>query len=227
MTLGCLSVWPDGEPRDGPLNMALDEALLLMSSTPVLRVYGWSGPWVSFGCFGALAETQAAFPGRPLVRRGTGGGIVDHAADWTYSLIVPRGDPLATLGTAESYRFIHAALATALAAVGVTACLADAPPPGRGDLCFQRPVLADVVDAAGRKLAGAAQRRTRFGLLHQGSVQGVGVPASLTASLTASLASALCPSPLLLCAAPPADVLALAESLAREKYGTAAWNDRR
>jgi len=221
--IGRLTVWPDDEPHDGPVNMARDEALLLTSSTPVLRVYRWSGPWVSFGCFGALAETQAAFPDRPLVRRWTGGGIVDHADDWTYSLIVPRGDPLATLGTAESYRFIHAALATALAAVGVASGLADAPPPGRGGLCFQRPVLADVVDTAGRKLAGAAQRRTRFGLLHQGSVQGVDVPSSLTAAL----ASALCADPALPGAAPPADVRTLAESLAREKYATAAWNERR
>jgi lipoate-protein ligase A len=44
---------------------------------------------------------------------------------------------------------------------------------GRGysrHLCFANPVQADVmVDS--RKIAGAAQRRTRAGLLHQGSIQ--------------------------------------------------------
>jgi lipoate-protein ligase A len=35
--------------------------------------------------------------------------------------------------------------------------------------CFQKPVRFDIV-AADRKLSGAAQRRTREGLLHQGSI---------------------------------------------------------
>src|SRR5437667_12195247 len=38
--------------------------------------------------------------------------------------------------------------------------------------CFANPVRADVL-VDGRKVAGAAQRRTRSGLLHQGSIQRV------------------------------------------------------
>src|SRR2546423_1117404 len=38
------------------------------------------------------------------------------------------------------------------------------------DNCFANPVRADVL-LDGRKIAGAAQRRTTRGLLHQGSIQ--------------------------------------------------------
>lgn len=218
-----ITLWIDDAPRDGPTHMALDEALLLTTSAPVLRVYRWAGPWVSLGCFVPRAEVERAFPGRPTVRRWTGGGIVDHAADWTYSLVVPRGEPLAALGPADSYRVIHAALVSALAASGVPARLADAPPPGLGGLCFQRPVRADVVVEDGRKIAGAAQRRTRHGLLHQGSVQAGEVPVHLPTLFALALGVGQ-PSPM---ATPPASLTELAHTIAREKYATPTWLNRR
>lgn len=216
-----LHVWTDDTPRSGPLNMAIDEALLISTDIPVLRLYRWDGPWVSIGCFIPRPEAEAAFPGRPLVRRWTGGGVVDHAGDWTYSLILPRDQPLATLGTAGSYRIIHGALARALAACGLRAELADAPLPGRGGLCFEAPVLADVV-SRGRKIAGAAQRRTRHGLLHQGSVQGIDVPDSLRGAL----ASALHPRPTRMDDALSETALQRAGQLVRERYGHPHWLDR-
>jgi len=36
--------------------------------------------------------------------------------------------------------------------------------------CFQNPVEHDVLDSVGEKIAGAGQRRTKLGMLHQGSV---------------------------------------------------------
>ena len=41
-------------------------------------------------------------------------------------------------------------------------------------MCFENPVEFDVMDAAGEKIAGAAQRRGKLGLLHQGSVATAG-----------------------------------------------------
>src|SRR5260370_40010845 len=55
-------------------------------------------------------------------------------------------------------------------------------PQGRGysrRLCFANPVAADVMIDI-RKVAGAAQRRTRIGLLHQGSIQHVDLGNGLT-----------------------------------------------
>jgi lipoate-protein ligase A len=39
-----------------------------------------------------------------------------------------------------------------------------------GTLCFQHPVGYDLMEFDGVKIAGAGQRRTKSGLLHQGSV---------------------------------------------------------
>ena len=77
-------------------NMALDEALLAHAARlgrPVLRCYGWTEPAATFGYFQKFAEVAQATPLRPLVRRPTGGGIVPHAADWTYSVTFPPATP--------------------------------------------------------------------------------------------------------------------------------------
>src|SRR5690242_7405132 len=73
-------------------NMALDEALLeaiAQVEVPLLRFYGWSEPAASFGYFQKYQEIARATLLRPLVRRPTGGGLVPHEADWTYSVIFP------------------------------------------------------------------------------------------------------------------------------------------
>ncbi|MFN0130241.1 MAG: biotin/lipoate A/B protein ligase family protein [Verrucomicrobiales bacterium] len=218
-----LRLWIDDVPRDGPHNMALDEALLLTEAAPVLRVYRWAGPWVSIGYFTPRHEAKISFPDRPIVRRWTGGGIVDHASDWTYSLIVPAGEPLASHGTVESYTLVHGALVRALRECGVPARLADASASTRTGLCFAAAVRSDVVDARARKIAGAAQRRTRHGLLHQGSVQGTAAPNSLATAFALALA-AQPPTPLLV---PSGEQVALADTLTRQKYATAEWIERR
>jgi lipoate-protein ligase A len=150
--------------------MAVDEWLLETAELPVLRVYGWQGEWASLGYFGGIAAARAAFPGVGLVRRWTGGGMVDHRADWTYTIVAPRGEPLAGWRGAESYRRIHNALAETLVSEGVEARVGGGEGETGAALCFENPVHHDLLGADGRKLAGAGQRRSRSGLLHQGSL---------------------------------------------------------
>lgn len=163
-----LQLWIDPVPREGPENMAVDQWLAETSGLPVLRSYRWTPGWGSFGYF----VKHADLPPEDLcwVRRWTGGGIVDHRADWTYTLFIPRGQELAEARGSESYRVIHAAVVAALNAVGISARLAGPAAPAAGGECFIQPVEHDVLDAEGRKIAGAGQRRTVRGLLHQGSV---------------------------------------------------------
>lgn len=164
-----LQLWMDPVARPGPEAMAVDEWLLETAVAPLLRIYQWDGDWASVGYFGKIEEARRAISQVTWVRRWTGGGMVDHRADWTYSLVVPHGEKLATVRGAESYRWIHAALAEVLAGEGATVRLSD----GQGEtgavLCFENPVTHDLIGAEGHKLAGAGQRRTRHGLLHQGS----------------------------------------------------------
>jgi lipoate-protein ligase A len=163
-------LWMDPVLRPGPEAMAVDEWLLETAEVPVLRVYGWQGEWASIGYFGGISAARAAFPGVNLVRRWTGGGMVDHRADWTYTIVAPHGEPLAGSRGAESYRRIHTALAAALRAGGVEARVSGGEEETGAALCFENPVHHDLLGADGRKLAGAGQRRSRLGLLHQGSV---------------------------------------------------------
>ena len=163
-----LQLWIDPVPRLGPENMAVDEWLAETSEVPVLRSYRWLPGWGSFGYFVKSGDLPAS--GLKWVRRWTGGGIVDHRADWTYTLFVPRGLSLAEARGAESYRIIHAAVVAALRNGDLMADLAGPSAPAAGGECFIQPVEHDVLDPEGRKIAGAGQRRTTRGLLHQGSV---------------------------------------------------------
>jgi len=160
-------------PCEAAFNMALDESLLEFCSVfgaPVLRFYGWTQAAATFGYFQHYHEIERATKLRPLVRRPTGGGLVPHDADWTYSIAFPTTHEWYSLSAKESYQRVHEWIAAAFGRTGVETVLADCcrkPMPGQ---CFVGYEKSDVL-WQGRKIAGAAQRRTKFGLLIQGSVQ--------------------------------------------------------
>lgn len=160
-------------PRDPALNMAMDEALFLDAAArglPLLRFYAWSLPAATFGYSQHLAEVERQTLLRPLIRRPTGGGIVPHDRDWTYSLTVPPGHPWFELHARDSYRTIHEWIVRAFTTLGIHSELAPCCLPSSPGQCFVGHELFDVL-WGGRKIAGAAQRRNRHGLLIQGSVQ--------------------------------------------------------
>lgn len=184
-----LHVWNDHTPHLGEANMQIDAQLLQnIEATPILRLYRWAEPTITYGYFSNPEAAKARF-GNDItyVRRRTGGGIVDHRHDLTYTLILPKTHPWAQLKGSGSYALIHHAVAVALHTAGVPCQLIDRDS-GNGDAtCFDNPVAYDIIDPHGNKLAGAGQRRSRHGLLHQGSIQ-----ASLTLdALLAPLANAL------------------------------------
>lgn len=170
-----LLYWNDVLARTGSENMAVDQCLLEQAREyPVLRVYDWSDPSVSFGYFHKLGEVKRAYPSADsesisYVRRWTGGGIVDHRLDVTYTLVVPRDFVLGHTRGASSYQLIHQRLCETLKKLGQKVELSH-DDQGGGPLCFNSPVAYDLMNQAGHKVAGAGQRRTRHGLLHQGSV---------------------------------------------------------
>ncbi len=221
-----LEVVDDPRGRSAALNMAIDEALLEgLAAAPVLRFYRWQGPAVSFGYFDQAEPVFRAYPEREMVRRWTGGGVVEHARDFTYSLLVPRAHPLTALRAEESYGFLHGVLATAIAAAGSVAPVltdrqAAAIPERVSRACFVNPVRHDLL-LHGHKVAGAAQRRTRRGWLHQGSIQFPGETAQLYGRLRATLPSAL--GEIVERRSIRPDEMAAASRLAETKYGTDAW----
>lgn len=159
-------------------NMAMDETLLLSCAAlekPILRFYGWTEPAATFGYFQRYSEVANATVLRPLIRRPTGGGIVPHDADWTYSIAVPPGHDWYALKAIESYERVHAWIVAAFSSLGIQTELAPCCRKTLPGQCFAGYEQFDVL-WHGRKIAGAAQRRTRDGLLVQGSVQPPPVP---------------------------------------------------
>lgn len=201
----------------------MDEWLLETAASPVLRIYRWLGEWATVGYFGKLTEAQGALPGIRWVRRWTGGGVVDHRNDWTYTVVAPSGEPLADRRGAESYLQIHEALVAALGVErsGVRLSLGDEQTGAA--LCFENPVSHDLVGGDGRKLAGAGQRRTRRGLLHQGSVAAA-CNDPVSQNRAATLASGMAAAWRFHDFQVPQAVIA---RMLRERYANPAWTWRR
>jgi len=213
-----LEIFTDIEPHPAALNMALDEALLEKAERPLLRVYRWSKPSVSFGYFETFSEVKAAYVGHDFVRRWTGGGVVPHRKDFTYSLIVPKADPFAAQKPLETYGRIHAAVVEALRHCGIDTELTPLAAPKNSNACFENPAQYDVLHA-GNKIAGAGQRRTRLGLLHQGSIQGVELPQAFAEALAAAFAESI--SPFF-----PSESLQKKALAIAAKYGSREWLEK-
>ena len=225
-----LEACKDPAPRSAAMNMAIDEALLETATIPSIRFYRWNSPALSFGYFGKFADVADYAAERDLVRRWTGGGIVFHGDDLTYSIIIPAAFEFSSASSKSIYAMIHAALCDALNIHGQRAELAPAAEAavtdsenssraGRGysrHLCFANPVSADLMIDS-RKIAGAAQRRTRAGLLHQGSIQHVDLGNGLAERFARELSN-LRSEKLL-----SGSIVERASEIAERKYGSNHW----
>ncbi len=215
-------------PCDAAFNMALDEALLESVSrlgAPVLRFYGWTQPAATFGYFQHFAEIERTTLLRPLIRRPTGGGLVPHDADWTYSLAFPAGHKWHSLRAEESYRRVHEWIQSAFTHLGVQTELAPCCKKTAPGQCFVGYEKSDLL-WHGKKIAGAAQRRNKLGLLIQGSVQPPPLSLQRSAWEDAMRQAALAAvrwSEL----AVGGDLLALANGWVKEKYSQSAYNQKR
>lgn len=163
-------------------NMALDATLLELADADAaacLRFYGWAEPAFTFGYSQAWATIEQSLPTNHVtcLRRLTGGGIVDHRADLTYALALPRNHPLASLNATRFYQALHALWQQCLQSTlqrpfALAPCPGPCATPRRTALaCFSGAEPFDVIDAvSSAKVAGAALKRNQRGLLVQGSV---------------------------------------------------------
>jgi lipoyl(octanoyl) transferase len=226
-------------------NMATDFLLLQRypaehAAVPRFRHYGWRAPAFTFGYAQKIEFVRAQLPAGErfdLSRRPTGGGLVDHREDWTYALVIPRGHPLEERPATESYRAIHEAVGDALRAQGAAVKLQVEAEQERGDpagVCFQRAEVHDVVNVVtGEKIAGAAQKRNKHGLLFQGSIWRPAASAAACVTLDwdrferdflASLGTALAATPQ---PQPWPDFNEDELSALAEQYASSEWNERR
>jgi lipoate-protein ligase A len=224
--------WHDGS-RAAAENMAVDDALLRTASSrawPLLRFYGWTRPSLTIGYFQRYAAV--ARDGFEVVRRPTGGGVVNHLNDLTCTIAVPRGHWYLDVDRFESYRLVNQAIVDGLEFLGIPASLTAEDTTRTEDRetmqCFTAPTRYDVI-SGDCKAAGGAQRRTADGLLYQGSISLDALPPLDRPALISAVEQGLakifdC------CFRPfenPAAFQAIVDELTASRYGNDAWNRRR
>jgi lipoyl(octanoyl) transferase len=173
----------DSGPLDGCTNMAVDEALLDCfdpeRSRPIFRIYGWQPPALSLGRFQkarqVLDRERCGAAGITAVRRITGGGVIYHADEITYSLVCsPDQLPPAT-SIKGSFRVLTSFLLRFYATLGLNPRYAvDSFPDGAGlgersAFCFAGKESYDIL-IGGRKIGGNAQRRLKRAIFQHGSI---------------------------------------------------------
>ena len=146
---------------------------------PILHFYHFEKNSATYGHF---LKTENFFnsvgvekEGLRLAKRPTGGGIIFHLWDFAFSVLIPATHALFSQNTLENYATINQAVLLAveefLEKKGCELTAHDGAILGVGceHFCMAKPTKYDVM-LNGKKVAGAAQRKTRDGLLHQGSI---------------------------------------------------------
>jgi lipoate-protein ligase A len=168
----------DDTPLDGSWNMAVDEYLfqsLTEEQQTIVRFYAWKNPTVSLGYSQKVLEiADVEFckkNGIDIVRRMTGGKLVLHHKEVTYSL-ASSDTEVFTATLADSYRIISEALMKGLEMMGLMPALASPAPQEyvRGNLpCFSYPSRNEV-EVGGKKIIGSAQKRVGTKFIQHGSI---------------------------------------------------------
>ena len=214
------------QPAQPPAyNMACDEWLLYNIARfgrPILRVYGWDRSAVSIGYFQTY---KAKDPAKTIVRRPTGGGSVDHTQDETYSVVLPRPHDWCRKRPCDRYRAVHEVVRHLFLQRSLKTQIAPNQPdpaPRRDTDCYQVATSCDLM-MDGRKVGGAAQRLTKEGLLHQGSLLRLGKPWGAGEWGRGFGMAGIRLEPLQLSREMKQEILVLAHG----KYNQSAWNQKR
>lgn len=228
----------DRDPAAG--NMAIDATLLAFghaTEQAVWRIYGWTESALTFGYSQSYEWVCSAMPDfkGARIRRMTGGGIVDHRNDITYAITIPPGHPAYRCPATELYRQLHARIANVLMESGIPADLAPCAEECGGPdslapagLCFEAPEPFDVIHpVTGAKIAGAAMKRHRDGILIQGSlnrsmIAGLSVK-SLEKEFSQFLSIWLDLQPVIFTGTLPVQIL----TRELDQYTSREWNEKR
>lgn len=168
----------DKIPMKGSWNMAVDDFLfqsLRKEPQTYLRFYRWKRPTVSLGYSQRILRVvdvdYCRKNGIDIVRRMTGGKLVLHYKEATYSLCSSDTE-IFTSTLMDSYRLISEALMCGLEKMGLRSYLAEATPAAyvRGNLpCFSYPARNEI-EVEKKKIIGSAQKRVGSKFIQHGSI---------------------------------------------------------
>lgn len=158
------------------LQMERDQALidsLQKRKRPCLRFYEWERPTITYGYFidpvKHLRGDSASFD---IAKRPTGGGILFHVEDFAFSVAVPAHHPRYSENVLENYRFINDIVLQAVRRVCGGCFSLEDKKEGKGvhqEFCMASPTKYDLL-LGGAKIGGSAQRKTKYGFVHQASI---------------------------------------------------------
>ena len=168
----------DKIPLKGSFNMAVDEYLLHSleeDSQTYLRFYQWEKPTVSLGYSQNIGEVSnldyCLGNGIDIVRRITGGKLVLHHHEITYS-VCSSDNKTFPPRLSDSYRLISEALIHGLKKMGINSYLASEAPASyvKGNMpCFSYPARNEI-EVDGKKIVGSAQKRLGTRFIQHGSI---------------------------------------------------------
>lgn len=164
-------------------NMRIDSTLLDTlgdAKRPILHLYEWQAPSATYGYFidldTVIDREKAKKYHLDFARRPTGGGVIFHLWDLAFSVLVPAHCGLFSQNTLDNYAFVNQAVLKAVkeflnTSLPLFLTQQDSPEWDMNcrHFCMAKPTKYDVM-WEGKKIAGAAQRKTRQGFLHQGSI---------------------------------------------------------
>jgi lipoate---protein ligase len=180
-------------------NMAIDAKLLesmknQTAAQPTLHFYEWTAKSVTYGLFiepsALLNMDQVKKESLQLAQRPTGGGVIFHLSDFAFSLLIPQTHHAYSINPLNNYAFVNELVIEVIKRFSGKAAAPyllsnEAQIPKSSPLshfCMAKPTKFDVM-LHGRKVGGGAQRRTRFGILHQGTISLSFPPESLLRNL--------------------------------------------
>lgn len=144
-------------------------------SRPCLRFYDWKCKSVTYGYFidpeRWLKIDVAKEAGFDIARRPTGGGMIFHYNDFSYTVAIPAGHPACSQQVLSNYHLINNALLEAVSSLcGLFSLHEQVSSSGSfSHFCMATPTKYDLI-YRGKKLGGSAQRKTAKGIIHQGTL---------------------------------------------------------
>lgn len=142
---------------------------------PTMRLYRWAEPTLSYGRLQSNETAQAmarAVGARAVVQRPTGGGMVFHEADLSFSVVWRRDHSGLPPCIKNVYRLFHEAIASEFREKGMDVSLhpSDGLRRSLPGSCYQEFSQDDIL-WGGQKLVGGALRVTSWGRLYQGNLK--------------------------------------------------------
>ncbi len=163
----------DSPKMSAKANMDFDKSLLEnFDGTPVFRLYSWEDNSFTIGRFQKLEDIQDIERfGTNYAKRMTGGGLLLHGFDVSYSIVLPTNQ-LGRRGVKESYEFLCQFILNFYKDLGFKPAWAKDILPNslsKSPFCQEGFEPYDII-IEGKKIGGNAQKRTKNLILQHGSI---------------------------------------------------------